>query len=307
MRDLQKFRSIAYYLLEEGNVLKAFEIYYRLYNEIWGTFGKFKKEMNLTPAIMLNYETDEIKNIISQGKLKKILFERFRMTPEVLLNELLLITYGKLKCISYSHLAIPRLTQTQIFNDALTYYIILNNKDEITCIKQLFEFFNPINSDDVLHTIKIIRDENTVEKALVDLITTADNKGFEVAGKMLTKILYDLKFTDSKVFQHLLSIHQNIQITIQELKDFEILQEESRKQFNAHTANDKEKAAYYGKVLGLVGKIKKSEIREKYRSRILIYHPDKIPNAGKDVLKIIEQKTREINEAFDYFKNKYSL
>ncbi len=44
-------------------------------------------------------------------------------------------------------------------------------------------------------------------------------------------------------------------------------------------------------------------IQNSYRRLIKEYHPDKVNNMGKEIRKLAEQKTIEINQAYDYIKN----
>ena len=51
----------------------------------------------------------------------------------------------------------------------------------------------------------------------------------------------------------------------------------------------------------------KDEIISAYKKRILKYHPDKVSNMGPEIREIAEQKSKQINLAYNYalkFKNK---
>ena len=63
---------------------------------------------------------------------------------------------------------------------------------------------------------------------------------------------------------------------------------------------------HYGKVLGLKGKIKVDDIQRAYHNKIKEYHPDKVAMMGDELKEMATQKTKEINEAYEYFKKKYS-
>ena len=65
--------------------------------------------------------------------------------------------------------------------------------------------------------------------------------------------------------------------------------------------------AYYGKVLGLVGKVTMADVRKKYRELAAQYHPDKVNHLGEKLRKVAEQEMKEINEANEFFKKKYDL
>lgn len=44
------------------------------------------------------------------------------------------------------------------------------------------------------------------------------------------------------------------------------------------------------------------EIKQAYIKKIKEYHPDKVSNLGKDLQKLAEMKTKEINEAFNLIR-----
>ena len=71
------------------------------------------------------------------------------------------------------------------------------------------------------------------------------------------------------------------------------------------TKNDKDQK--YAKILGLEGKLTREDIKKKYRETIAQYHPDKVRSMGKELQDLAEQKSKEINEAFEYFAKKYKI
>jgi hypothetical protein len=77
--------------------------------------------------------------------------------------------------------------------------------------------------------------------------------------------------------------------------------------YNAPSDEDLEKAKRYGKVLGLHGKVTIDDIKQNYRDLIAKYHPDKVQHLGEELQRVAEAKTKEINEAYEYFKKKYSF
>ena len=62
---------------------------------------------------------------------------------------------------------------------------------------------------------------------------------------------------------------------------------------------------YFGRVLGLSGKISKADITNRYKQLIAKYHPDKVLHLGTEFQQMAEQKTKQINEAYEFFRRKY--
>lgn len=75
--------------------------------------------------------------------------------------------------------------------------------------------------------------------------------------------------------------------------------------FESRFASDAEKAKRYSRILGLKGKVTINDIKERYKELIAKYHPDKVQHLGEEFQSIAEQKTKEINQAYEYFKKKY--
>jgi hypothetical protein len=63
----------------------------------------------------------------------------------------------------------------------------------------------------------------------------------------------------------------------------------------------------YARVLGLTQPFTTSEIKERYRTLVASYHPDKTAHLGAELQQMAAQKTREILEAYEYFRVKYRL
>lgn len=63
----------------------------------------------------------------------------------------------------------------------------------------------------------------------------------------------------------------------------------------------------YARVLGLPGRFTGPEIQERFRTLIASYHPDKVRHLAPELRAMADGKTREILEAYEYFRVKYGL
>ena len=61
----------------------------------------------------------------------------------------------------------------------------------------------------------------------------------------------------------------------------------------------------YAKILGLKGKVKKTDINKAYRKKMKEFHPDRISNMAEELQELALKRTKEINKAYEYFKSKY--
>lgn len=64
---------------------------------------------------------------------------------------------------------------------------------------------------------------------------------------------------------------------------------------------------YYARILGLTGKLTRTEIKKRYRDIVAKYHPDKVQHLGKEFQEMAEEKAKAINEAYDFFRERYGI
>ena len=64
---------------------------------------------------------------------------------------------------------------------------------------------------------------------------------------------------------------------------------------------------HYARVLGLQGPSTPEDIRKKYRELVAQYHPDKVSHLGSKLKTVAEEEMKKINEAYDFFKKRYSI
>lgn len=84
-------------------------------------------------------------------------------------------------------------------------------------------------------------------------------------------------------------------------------QDEKKKYQSSNNLRNNSDAAKYGEKLGLKGKVTIKDIKKNYRELSKKYHPDRVSNLGIEFSEIADKKMKEINEAYDWFKNKYDF
>lgn len=63
----------------------------------------------------------------------------------------------------------------------------------------------------------------------------------------------------------------------------------------------------YAKVLGLPRNFTGPEIKERFRTLMISYHSDKLGELGPELREMADRKTRELIEAYEYFRVKYNV
>jgi len=305
MKDITKFRHIADDLLKSSNFIQAYDTYFLIYSEIWCALARFRNETDLD----YKNSKDELRELVKQSKYNKFFFDIFNIEAAEVLNIFLHTIYGRLRCLHSSKSLNDNSSLTLIYNEILLLYILLENRDEVKSLENIFKCFSPYVVRNQLHKIEMLKSPATIK---TEILKYASTNRWRLIRLMLMEFMYNAKVHNSKFFSDLALIKKHKKSFIKKLSntdynDFQNELKNSRKKFDAFTATENEKAIYYGKVLGLEGKIKKSEIRTIYHKKVSIYHPDKLKNPSKDTLNRIEEKTKEINQAFEWFKTKYKL
>jgi DnaJ-domain-containing protein 1 len=81
-------------------------------------------------------------------------------------------------------------------------------------------------------------------------------------------------------------------------------QQEDRGNSRRSTIRDEK---YYGSILGLKGRVTPTDVKQKYRELCAQYHPDKVSHLGPKLRAVADIEMKAINEAYEYFKNKYNM
>lgn len=83
--------------------------------------------------------------------------------------------------------------------------------------------------------------------------------------------------------------------------------EQERKDYKNQNLESYGEEQRYAAILGLGFSYTSDEIKKAFRVLIAKYHPDKVKHLGDEFQKISELKTREIMEAYCYFRRKYNI
>jgi DnaJ like chaperone protein len=80
-----------------------------------------------------------------------------------------------------------------------------------------------------------------------------------------------------------------------------------KREHHNKTKQENDSDIKYFEILGLNPNVDLSEIKVTYRRLVMQYHPDKVQHLGHEFQTLAEEKMKEINIAYGYFKNKYNL
>jgi|GEM_PF-5947503 len=63
----------------------------------------------------------------------------------------------------------------------------------------------------------------------------------------------------------------------------------------------------FARVLGLNGRVTRDDVKRKWKELSVQYHPDKVAHLGPKLREVAEHEMKMINEAYDFFRNKYEI
>ena len=90
-------------------------------------------------------------------------------------------------------------------------------------------------------------------------------------------------------------------------ENFESNYSKQKNDFEFDNVSETEKSKFFGDLFGLKGQVTKAEIRKNYFELIAKYHPDKVAGLGTELIEVAENKSKQINQAYEWFKRKYQM
>jgi DnaJ like chaperone protein len=123
---------------------------------------------------------------------------------------------------------------------------------------------------------------------------------------ILLELIYQIVYTKDPVPENELESARKIAAFL-EISEYDHRTIEAKYRYQRQrTANDSaDSAAQYYALLGLDNGADMSTIKKAYRQLSMKYHPDKVSHLGDEFKGIAEEKMKELNAAYDFFKRKF--
>lgn len=331
--NIQKLREVADSIFEQHTYDDAFIIYDTIYTQIWTAIGLIQNayldftNKYLGGSFKLNYKLrSEFNNEISDNIFKKF----FELDSEQILNEFIFTIFNKLQCISYSSYLCKITSTESVYLDFLILQNLVKENELKDWVNDILKFSTPIVEDYNLKKIKTNLTDSSIKRQLIENSEKLKNTDWKEINNCILDYLFNMGDNSSTLYTSIkktVGTHFNKKThrkkTQSSSKTDYSNQEKSytyyrnerhekfsnffEEKFDSTKATDFEKAKYYGKVLGLSGKVTKSYIRKKYLELIAKYHPDKVFDLGEELKILAELKTKQINAAYEWMKKKYNI
>ncbi len=177
------------------------------------------------------------------------------------------------------------------------------SRDEIQTIQRFFQYNLHYSPTQMLWIKELIK-EATASPQPLDSLLQEFRLTFAYEPRLiLLELVYQVLYTKVRVPEEELRIARNIANYL-EISSYDQRTIEAkysyRQQQTATTSRDM--AEQYYAVLGLEPGADMETVKKAYRKLSMQYHPDKVRHLGDEFRVVAEEKMKEINQAYDYFK-----
>jgi len=338
MSNISAMRDTADYLYDQQKPYEAYIIYDEVYRQIWNSIGSVHEGINdfskkyLPKKVMTSIE---FRNHYIYEVSSTVFYQWFRMDCDQILNEFIFALNGHLKCISYSRELINEFSKENILNEFVLLYTLASYIADDNWVDQVLKYIPPkieVNNLDrarpnllQIHSEKRLvkmcsqlcdTDWNYLNFLLVDYLVNKGDKNVQFlnsviksAGKRPSNYSNNYKAYsqyERREKKESYEKHYGYE-KFERYEKYEKFTSSGKKPFDSKTATEEQKYIYYGKLLELKGAVQKKEIRKKYLKLVAQYHPDKVESLGVDLRELAAERTKELNEAYDWIKDKYNL
>ncbi|MEW6288739.1 MAG: DnaJ domain-containing protein [Thermodesulfobacteriota bacterium] len=173
---------------------------------------------------------------------------------------------------------------------------------ELQTIKNFFRANLHYNQNQMFWVNELIKDATHNPDSLETLLAQFRSSFTYEPRLILVELVYQVFFSNVRVTDQELELARNIAEYL-ELSPYDLQTIQSRYIHMRRTAVNLEQQYY--ETLGLQPDATFEEIKKAYRKLSMTYHPDKVGHLGEEFRGVAEEKMKEINAAYQYFKKKF--
>lgn len=334
MVRIKQLRELSDYLVEQKEYERAFYVYSEIYDQFWNAIAKIQAGINDFSREFLGNTVRaslEFKRNFHLSAVNSTFIREFDLDIDEALNEYIFLSFGRLQSAIYSEKFLHTLSSQVIIEEFLTLYNLLLKAVNENWISILLKNYTPIHDKGRIKSVIPRIKEQDAKKMILELSPKLQQLEWRILNTLLLDYLVITQQNKSRFFGSLKKIVGNYSFGYQKnyyrsekkkgnsyrkYERYEKYEEynfggseekKTEEEIHPELMNEEYKAIYYGKVLGLKGKITKKEIRKQYLKMIALYHPDKVADLGKELIELAERKTKEINAAYQWLKKKYNI
>jgi DnaJ like chaperone protein len=176
-------------------------------------------------------------------------------------------------------------------------------RDEVQTIHRFFQYSLRYNQTQ-MHWVKEIIKEAIHHTAPLDALLNDFKATFAYEPRLiLLELVYQVLFTKKTVLENELGTARYIAVFL-DIPDYDWRTIEAKYRYHSQrtAAAAQDTAGRHYATLGLAKGANMEEIKKAYRQLSMQYHPDKVGHLGEEFKAVAEEKMKETNAAYDYFK-----
>jgi DnaJ like chaperone protein len=176
-------------------------------------------------------------------------------------------------------------------------------KEEISTIQHFFQYNLHYTQTQMLWVKDLIKEAISTGVTLESLLQEFRATFAYEPRLILLELIYQILYTKTTVPENELQIARNIARYL-EISSYDQRTIEAKYMYRGRrtAATSRDSADQYYAVLGLEPGADMETIKKAYRKLSMTYPPDKVRHLGDEFKKVAEEKMKEINAAYDYFK-----
>jgi DnaJ like chaperone protein len=176
-------------------------------------------------------------------------------------------------------------------------------KEEISTIQRFFQYNLHYNQTQMLWVKDLIKEAISASVTLDALLQEFRATFAYEPRLLLLELIYQILYTKTTVPENELQIARNIARYL-EISSYDQRTIEAKYMYRGRqtATTPRDTAEQYYAVLGLEPGADMETIKKAYRKLSMTYHPDKVRHLGDEFRAVAEEKMKEINVAYDYFK-----
>ncbi len=181
-------------------------------------------------------------------------------------------------------------------------------KGELAAITNFFQYSLHYNQEQMYWVKQLIKDARDTDVSMEELLGEFKSSFAAYEPRLiLLELIYQIIYIKSPVDQRELGQARQIAVFLN-IRDYDLRNIEAkymygRQESAASVVQLEEK--YYA-VLGLEQGADFTDIKKAYRKLSMQYHPDKVAHLGDEFKGVAEEKMKEINESYGFFKKKFN-
>ena len=180
-------------------------------------------------------------------------------------------------------------------------------KVELQTILNFFQYNLRYNQDQMYWVKQLVKDARDQETGMDELLGEFRNTFAYEPRLILLELIYQMIHTRQPPSENELQQARRIAVFLQiSAYDQRTIEAKYTYQQQREAATGRRAEKQYYAVLGLETGADFAEIKKAYRKLSMQYHPDKVSHLGEEFKRVAEEKMKEINQAYDFFKKKYN-